>query len=283
MNGVYTYYVAENKRFINDDLKFNYLLLIHSHLLIKKYFKRVILYCDEFTKSYLEGICEFDEYVILKFDNELVFNSSNFYAIPKLYTYTQQNEPYIHIDHDLFIYDPTILKPIISKEFIVGRFEFNMSFFNVNLLNIYETLYSNNLTYFKETNLIDWRIIKDFYLDKIINSSIFGGNNYKDITLTYKLILDLFEKNHSILDKRPFCSLFLEQFLFFPVLNQVTDKKYLQENSFKSDFGVIDTHDYDKYIFHLSDNRGDMKNRTLLNKMIYDEHPEMVNKILNNG
>jgi hypothetical protein len=283
MNAIYTYYVAENKRYINEDLKFNYSLLLHSHLLSKKYFKKVILYCDEFTKSYLQGICDFDEYIVFNFENEKVFNSSNFYAIPKLYTYTQQTEPYIHIDHDLFINDPTILYPIIDKDIIIGRFEFNMDFFNINLLDVYETLYGNNLKHVKETNLIDDGIIHDCYLDKIINASIFGGNNYKDISSAYKFVLDLFENNYNLLDGMPFCSLFLEQFLFFPALNHVTGKKYSKEDSFKNYFGVINPDEYKKHTFHLSTNRNDINIKSTLSEMIYTENPELVKKIMNNG
>jgi hypothetical protein len=282
MNLIQTFYLSPRKRVITDVLKFNLLSLSYSNYKSKGIFPKTKLYCDEFTENIVKNVTDFDEYIVID-DNKYskLYESPFFYAIQKLYTYIEQQEPFIHIDHDLFINDHNIFNEVIDKDFILGKFEFQKDYFPISRLDVFNSLYSVNYEKIKQCDFFDKSVYDNCFIDKIINASIFGGNNYEEIKETYSFILDVFEKNIKFFKVTQYCSLFLEQLMFFPILNKVTNKKYIHQDQFEYSFGVLGDEVYEKEITHLSDLKDDKNFRSKIIEKIREEIPHQYKIIYN--
>jgi hypothetical protein len=282
MNLIQTFYLSPRKRVITDLFRFNLLLLSYSNYKSRGIFPKTKLYCDEFTESIVKKITNFDEYVVVDSNKySKLYESPFFYAIQKLYTYIDQQEPFIHIDHDLFINDYNVFNKVIDKDFILGRFEFEKDYFPIGRLDVFNTLYGPNYYKIKQNDFFDKSVYDNCFIDKIINASVFGGNNYEEIKETYSFILDVFEKNIKFFKVTQYCSLFLEQLMFFPVLNKVTNKKYIDKNQFEHSFGVLGDEVYEKEITHLNDLKDNLNFRNEIIERIREEIPEQYKIIYN--
>ncbi|RZL57794.1 MAG: hypothetical protein EOO93_17310 [Pedobacter sp.] len=113
-----------------------------SCLQLKKYYKNIALYCDTETKKllidelglpYTEVHCELDK--LNCYHQEL-------WAIPKIYCYSIQEKPFLHVDGDVFIWkafdDRLLSRPLIAQNLesathhyngIMFELEQNLNFF----------------------------------------------------------------------------------------------------------------------------------------------------------
>lgn len=122
--------------------KQHYLSWILSFQQARKFFSKTLLVTDDFgVKLLLDGLhLEFDE--VSTSLNGLRDRDSKWWALGKIYTYACQKEPFIHIDHDVFLWKPL---PVNSDTVLFAQnpeyFEIGASFYMPeqveSLMNIY--------------------------------------------------------------------------------------------------------------------------------------------------
>lgn len=99
--------VQEESRFKGGWLheKYNYMSWAFSCLKLRQYYNDVVLYTDDLGKELLINELELP-YTNVRLDlNDLKTYDSRLWAVGKLYTYSLQNEPFIHVDGDVYIWD----------------------------------------------------------------------------------------------------------------------------------------------------------------------------------
>lgn len=118
----------------------------------KQYFENVIIYTDNSGYDMLKNKIDCD-FVIFDFDKYEY--TKYFWNYPKLLTYAEQKEPFVHIDTDIIIYDKPDIE-MYNADFVCERYHIDKWTYN-------SKLFSKSL----------------FHTEKIYTSGIFGGNNLK--------------------------------------------------------------------------------------------------------
>tara|TARA_Y100001958_G_C21230703_1_gene556419 strand:- start:318 stop:1322 length:1005 start_codon:yes stop_codon:yes gene_type:complete len=210
--------------------KFFYQMTLLSILAAKKSFGNIHLYTNEEGKNHFE---KFNfPYDSISTELEGMDVERGGFAMGKLKTYTLQKEPFIHIDHDTFLFEGRHLPP--SYRFYFGFPDLQQPFEMKSWLAINETYFQ---TYQEFSDLFE----KEFYwktnFDVIPNASIFGGTDTETISQVYNVLLELYFNNKERFNSNKFSSCLLEQFLFFPIaelLNEdvVCNNRWINDNSY---------------------------------------------------
>lgn len=128
---------------------YSYLL---SALLIKRLGYKIELYCDKEAFE-MYSLIPYDNIHLVDFDNDGI--DSKFWIYGKIKTHTLINEPYIHIDGDVFMF-----RDIIGNNLENGKYPVVVQSIEDNLTigDSFSKLYSNSLNpYIKYTwHEIDW-------------------------------------------------------------------------------------------------------------------------------
>jgi len=128
-----------------------------STILAKQFFKKMVLYTTNEIKDIVKEVgIPYDEIITEPFDGY----SGGTFSIPKMITYSLQNEPFIHIDIDMFLYD---LRKKIDEYDVIYAFKD----FPYGTNGDYETHKGMYETYFKGTFEMRDNIPMDFkpYID----------------------------------------------------------------------------------------------------------------------
>lgn len=178
-------------------------------------FYRTELYCDNESKDFfVEHEYPFDEIIVLP---ELEEFSGEIFSIPKLITYTHQNEPYIHLDLDTILLDKIEFSDSVMFGFFDGDYRGLNDFeYKPFIKEDYVDMFENNLkTHFKPEQYLTWG------WEVFPNSCLFGVNDFGGVSESYSNILRDFKM--LLLSEDPGAKLatFLEQFM---IINQL-DKK----------------------------------------------------------
>ena len=210
--------------------KFFYQMTLLSILAAKKSFGNIHLYTNEEGKKHFE---KFNfPYDSISTELEGIDVERGGFAIGKIKTYTLQEEPYIHIDHDTFLFEGRHLPE--SYRFYFGFTDMQMPFNMKTWLAANETYFE---TYNNFSDLFDETFFEYTNFDIIPNASIFGGSDFKTITSIYKILLELYFDNKERFNDRRHSSALLEQFLFFPMGELLFEDiqcrgRWIQDNSY---------------------------------------------------
>ena len=167
------------------DKRYFYYCWVLSFLHLKRFRKDVVLYTDELGKYILIDVLELDySNVRLEF-NDLKSLSSSYWTIPKMVTYRKVNEPFLHVDGDLILYDGFSSLGVESKDLV---FEFKNESFSAAHLKTIRKL--NSIVFKHPSNLIKGEL----------NCGIAGGKDYMFFNEFAEWSLDYFYKNLDKLD-----------------------------------------------------------------------------------
>jgi hypothetical protein len=218
MKIIHTFVKTKNGTPLNE---YNLYCMLLSVLLAKKHYVRVELYCDRETYNVVKeiGIPYTDFHV-----DELDGLNVGTFSIPKLKVYSIQNEPYLHIDLDTFLFEkPKDLdKKTVWGSFPEGSGEYvgfeknNKNFFTTYMVNA-----------FKIQDNLPEDFLKHVKFKDIMNMSIFGGYNFELISQASKYCLEIYENNKEYFDSDYYNACIIEQ-LFIPsaIRYIVNDKIY---------------------------------------------------------
>lgn len=200
-----------------------------SCLQLNKYYDDLHLYADsvsartlidELQLPYHQVHCELDK--LNKFDSRL-------WALPKIYAYSMQEEAFLHVDADVFIWKP-FTEELLSSGLIAQNLEL------VN--NYYENIIRNlegNLKFFPRELLNEMRPDAKFYA---YNAGIFGGNDIEFFKEYTSAAFDFITKNTECFDRIEVgdFNVVYEQYLF-----------YLMVKDKNKDVGVLFSELYEEY------------------------------------
>ena len=220
-----------------------------SCLQLKQYHKDVILYSDSVSAKilidtlqlpYSEVVCNLD--VLNTYHPQL-------WALPKIYTYSQQEKPFLHVDGDVFIwkkFDDDLLK----SNLIAQNVESATKYYE----KIMQSLESS-LTYFPQEIIVE-RELKNPIL--AYNAGIFGGTDISFFKEYTGKAFEFVDKNIANLSKINVTNfnIFFEQYLFYCLIKKnklnvgVLIPEIIGDNQYKG-FGDFARVPYEKHYLHL--------------------------------
>lgn len=148
---------------------------------LNRFYDGVELYTDTRGKKWLIDELQIPfktvHIVLDKFDDL----PSSLWAIPKIYIYSLQDFPFLHIDSDVFIWEP-FKDEIINASLVAQNFEPNKDF-NINALHF---LLSNNAVT-KLEDILNFKITENY---DSINAGVIGGHDINFIKKYSNYALD---------------------------------------------------------------------------------------------
>jgi hypothetical protein len=216
MNIVQTYYsystdtlpIRDTAGFISADMNWKSMAL--SCLLLKKHYGKVTLYCNRKAHDLIINKFKipYDKVVEIP-DFMTTYNGCNLWALPKIYTYSLQTEPFIHVDCDWFMFEK-LSETIMNSDIIGQNIEYDDQQFNRRTLT---KLISN------DCYVYPW--VMDEYnkepVLRVINAGILGGNDIEFIQNYVRTIKDFISRNLPVLQRvnDGFVNSIYEQFFFY--------------------------------------------------------------------
>jgi hypothetical protein len=248
--------------FTNVDPKINLSLAKLSNFLIQKHGFKTAFWGDQNSIKIFKEI-PYDEIVDFKHDYIQEFSPS-FWSISKLLAMSEINEPFLHIDHDLFLFKT-----------------FYEDFLNQNVIYFHDEFYYDNLieSFQKDFELQPKNIIN--FKNSSKNCALIGGQNYKILNKISKEILEFILENQELIKNLIKSENIKKYPKFMPAVltEQVWIFKYLEyykENSTpylkEKDLSKISIEGYIHNVCHLQE----QKNNDLIQKTLYK-----MNKYLN--
>ena len=220
-------------------MKVNFYLAILSAYYAKKNYGNINLYGDRALIKPLHDLGL--EYL---YDNieEKEFHSSYLgaWSMPKVYTFADMNEPFMHIDVDTIFFDKIDFENLDkhTANLFCYKDQAKLEFSDYNDGEIlkkfmtqewgYDAQYRTYLNYyFKFWNQFDDEFKKTFNLNSIPNMNIVYAQDYGLIKEASELVIKFFDKNKEVLEKDRNAACFLEQFLINHYMRML-DSDYLK-------------------------------------------------------
>ncbi len=177
-----------------------------SSLTLNKVFSSVALCTDGLGKNILVDVLQLP-YTTCKTDlDKLDSFDSSLWAIGKLYTYSIQEEPFLHIDGDIFVWEH-FKQDFLDSQVVAQSMEKNPGLYDEVLKKVV-----GNLKYFPVE-------AQEFLKKKSgnfgINTGVFGGKNLSLIKKYSNDVISFIEKNHKKLEiiEIKNINMFYEQYL----------------------------------------------------------------------
>jgi hypothetical protein len=152
----------------------------------KRYYPDVVLYTDSLGKKILVDILGLP-YSKSHTNLDLMSNCNpNLWAIGKIYTYNLQDEPFLHVDSDVFIWEK-FSSQFTNQGIVAQNEEFNDSLYRQefeNIINKMDFIPADVLKMYQDKNEI-----------RAANTGVFGGNDINFIKGYIQLVLNFIEKN----------------------------------------------------------------------------------------
>ncbi len=259
-----------------SEKKYNYMSWTLSCLQFKTFYDEVELYTDEYGKEILIDQLDLPYtkvHIVLDTLNNYDFD---LWAIGKIYTYSKQKEPFLHVDGDAFIWEK-FDEEIENADLVVQNKEINFPYYKKSLNEI-----------FSEFSYIPSCIKKlknetDFHS---INAGIFGGNDTEFIREYTKEAFKFIDKNINKLNQINigiFNTVF-EQLLFYNIVKQEKKKLIFFKKNVNEKFeGLAEFNDvkkYTKYIHVVGDYKKNKEIGQKLERRLLISYPEYYFKII---
>ncbi len=187
----------------------NWLSMAYSCLLLKKYHPtdNLIFYGNEDMVRILGDLFQlpYDDYKIIEANDEF---STWFYCWPKILTYEAQQNPFIHVDIDIFMWD-TLPSSLMEAPLIAQHLENDSTFY----LNVYNQM--------KEDNICFPDFMEVCYDNNVINSynaGLLGGHDlafFQEYVWEIRKFLELNKSQIALSERKFLYNVIFEQWLFY--------------------------------------------------------------------
>ena len=117
------------------DLIFHYISWTFSCLKLLEFYDKVELITDKAGYDLLVNKLQLPYTWFQMCLNDIDHYDEGLWALGKIYTYSMQNEPFIHVDNDVFIWDK-FPDRIESAQLIAQHFEYNYSYNRQSFLDL---------------------------------------------------------------------------------------------------------------------------------------------------
>jgi hypothetical protein len=232
MNFIQTLYYDDFKCPYNDHFgwlnsKYHLISWALSCLQIKALYGSVDLYCNNSASSFLIDDLQLPYNKVFCTHNDIDIPHKQLWALPKIYTYALQKEPFLHIDGDVFLFDK-LPEKLLQGSLIAQNVEEATSYY----LQTQKELMAN-FTHFPNC------VAEDFNSGipiKAVNAGIFGGNNIDFFKEYTDLAFEYVNQNIKYLDlvNADRFNVFFEQHLFYSLAKEKKlDIEVLIDTTFK--------------------------------------------------
>lgn len=186
-----------------------------SCLQLLRLYKNVDLYCNSKVASLLKNELELPYSNIYVTHDDLNIVNEKLWALPKVFTYSLQDEPFLHVDGDVFLF----------KELPVSLLKGGLIAQNVEEATTFDYPLGLQKELMKYFTYFPNCVKKDFNSKspiKSINAGILGGNNILFIKEYANMAFEYINRNSSHLSSINVdrFNLFYEQHLFFSLANE---------------------------------------------------------------
>jgi len=223
-----------------------------SCLLLKEYYPNVTLYCDKVSANILIDKLKLPySNVVCRLDNLNRYHPQ-LWALPKLYTYAQQDCPFLHIDGDVFIWKK-FNEDLLGGKLIAQNEEAATGYYESMLANL-----ESELTYFPTEIEFERNGKQPIHA---FNAGIIGGTDtsfFKSYAKKAFQFVDNNEKNFSRIQVSNF-NIFFEQYLFYCLAKQkeikvnVLFKEIISDNKYRDLGSFIEVPHNKKYLHLIGD------------------------------
>jgi len=223
-----------------------------SCLLLKEYYPNVTLYCDKVSANILIDKLKLPySNVVCRLDNLNRYHPQ-LWALPKLYTYAQQDCPFLHIDGDVFIWKK-FNEDLLAGKLIAQNEEAATGYYESMLANL-----ESELTYFPTEIEFERNGKQPIHA---FNAGIIGGTDtsfFKSYAKKAFQFVDNNEKNFSRIQVSNF-NIFFEQYLFYCLAKQkeikvnVLFKEIISDNKYRDLGSFIEVPHNKKYLHLIGD------------------------------
>jgi hypothetical protein len=235
MNAVQSFWISEKSvnagGWINK--RFEYISWSLSYCLLRQNFQEVHLYCNTAGYKMLVEELELNYDKVsnaLDSQEELMKKS---WALTKIFTYAAQQDPYVHVDGDVFWFE----KPsdaFLKADVFAQCIEVDEPMYR----EIWSNLQSDG------AYLPEYLKTPQVKAGLAANVGIIGGNQLKIFKEFYQEAILFLERNTEILEKKPveytFVPYFIEQLLFLYLANHFQMKiTFLKKPVFRSNFSDV--------------------------------------------
>jgi hypothetical protein len=177
------------------DRHYHFISWALSCLQLRKYYNEVELYTDSLGKKLLV-----DTFKLPYTKVHVVLDDFNFpnylWAAPKIYSYGLQDEPFLHIDGDIFLFHPfqeeKINKPLVYQN--MERERFKNSFYTKIFKNIFSLVPDKN-------QLPDWIRSAELNHVEALNAGVFGGTDINFFKTHSKRAFDFLDNYADLIAK----------------------------------------------------------------------------------
>jgi len=200
MNIIQTHYSMSNSNdvaldkagFLTADM--NWMSMALSCVLLKKHYGHVSLYCNKRAKDFIINELGIPFDYVVTIPNILDdYKCCELWALPKIYTYSLQEKPFLHVDCDWYMFDK-LDERIIQSDVIGQNIEYDDQFCNRNMLK--------KLIEGKANFPLD--IVREYGTEsilRVVNAGILGGNNVGFLNEYVKCIFEFVTSNRWLLYK----------------------------------------------------------------------------------
>jgi hypothetical protein len=234
-----------------------------SCLQLRQFYPEVVLYCDSQYKELLIGKLELPYSEVVCTLDHLNTYHKELWALPKIYSYSLQKEPFIHIDGDVFIwksFEPSLLE----ANLITQNMEAATDYYGI----IMEGL-KKNLTYFPDEIMQEQKVNNAILA---YNAGIMGGSDISFFEEYTQKAFEFVDKNLQNLSKIEVTNfnVFFEQYLFYCMAKEknkevaVLIPEIIGDNRYKG-FGDFEKVPFEKQYLHLL---GDYKRNSFICKQM---------------
>jgi len=179
-----------------------------SCLQLRRYYNNVTLYADDVSAKILIDVLRLPYTEVVCNLNQLDNYHFQLWALPKIYTYSQQSSSFLHVDGDVFIWKP-FTDNLLKNGLIAQNLEVSTSYYENNM-----RLLESQLNYFPK-EIIEAR--KKYNPIYAYNAGIFGGTDlsfFKTYTAKAFEFVRRNEQHLSQINVSVF-NIFFEQYLFY--------------------------------------------------------------------
>lgn len=215
----------------------NWLSWILSANQLAKFYK-VELYTDQKGYEILINQLQLPYHKVHVVLDELNHYHKSLWAMPKIKTYSLQNEPFLHVDGDVFIWK-AFSDELFSGDFISQNLEITTEYYEEMWNDIYP-----NLVYVP-AEMQDYISNKSNYA---YNMGIIGGRNYEFFKKYAATSSDFVDQNTSVWNSiNGFnFNIFFEQVLFYNMIKKSSEKVNCLFSDTPNDNNYIGFGDFDK-------------------------------------
>jgi hypothetical protein len=184
-----------------------------SSLQLQKIYQRVELYANSNAADILIDTLELPYNKVNITHDNLYLPNENLWALPKMFTYSLQKEPFLHLDGDVFLFDQ-FPNSLLKNELIVQNIEEATNYYTSTQKELIA-----NFNYFPDCVKADFSSSIPI---KGVNAGILGGNNIAFIKEYTRAAFEYINRNVErlsliIVDR---FNIFFEQHLFYSLAKE---------------------------------------------------------------